>query len=230
MSDGDSLDDFYARVGRGAAATTSQPPTEAFESAFARAAERGAAEVLSIHLDARVSGTVDAARRAAATSLVPVHVVDTRALSFGVTVCVRAAVVALSDSGSLDAAASAAVRAGALLRTAFVARPARSGRIPARDGWTVFTYEDGTVAPVATPSSVEEAVRVMAELVLAEEAPLWVAVGHAGADVEQPADDLAHRLVGAECVRGVERYRVGAAVGAHTGPRSFGLFWWPTGT
>ena len=42
------------------------------------------------------------------------------------------------------------------------------------------------------------------------------------------ADALAVLLASSPRVIGVERYRVGAAVGAHTGPLSFGAFWWPS--
>lgn len=226
---GASLDAFYERLGKGGVATTSQPPAEAFESAFATAAERGADEVLSIHLDARVSGTVDAARRAAEASPIRVHVVDSGTVSFGVAVCVRAAAAALAHGGGLLEARDAAMQTGASLRTAFVARPDRAGRIPSFDGWVVFTHRGGAFVPVHAASSADEAVGVMAGLVLDDDAPLSVAVGHAGAGLEPAADELAHRLVGVEGVQGVERYRVGAAVGAHTGPDSFGLFWWPGG-
>jgi hypothetical protein len=52
-------------------------------------------------------------------------------------------------------------------------------------------------------------------------------VGHASATTERAADELAAALRALADVELVERYRVGAAVGAHTGPLSFGAFWWP---
>ena len=67
----------------------------------------------------------------------------------------------------------------------------------------------------------------MSSLALGDEGPLAIAVGHAGSALESEADRLAHALARAESVFEVERYRVGASVGAHTGPDSFGLFWWP---
>ena len=52
-------------------------------------------------------------------------------------------------------------------------------------------------------------------------------MGHASTAVEGAADRLAHDLLGLDGVVEVERYRIGASIGAHTGPDSFGLFWWP---
>ncbi|MGH3110054.1 MAG: DegV family protein, partial [Gaiellaceae bacterium] len=56
-----SLDWFYARLRAGATVTTSQPTPFDFATAYERAAARGSESVISIHLDARVSGTVSAA-------------------------------------------------------------------------------------------------------------------------------------------------------------------------
>ena len=53
-----SLDWFYERMRAGAMATTSQPSPASFSNVFQRAAERGVDKVVSIHLDARISGTV----------------------------------------------------------------------------------------------------------------------------------------------------------------------------
>ncbi|MBO9555191.1 DegV family protein [Cellulomonas sp.] len=75
--------------------TTSQPPPAAFAAAYARAAAAGAREIVSVHLSGELSGTVRAARLAAATSPVPVHVVDSRvvgmALGFAVLDAARCA-------------------------------------------------------------------------------------------------------------------------------------------
>lgn len=60
--------------------TTSQPPPAAFAAAYERAAAAGAHEIVSVHLSGELSGTVRAARLAAASSPVPVQVVDSRAV------------------------------------------------------------------------------------------------------------------------------------------------------
>ena len=71
-----SPDALLAALTHGGRVTTSQPPPAAFASAYERAAASGAREIVSIHLSGELSGTVRAARLAAESSSVPVHVVD----------------------------------------------------------------------------------------------------------------------------------------------------------
>jgi DegV family protein with EDD domain len=221
-----SLDWFYERLRTGAAATTSQPSPAELLAAYDLAASRGARAIVSVHLDSRVSGTVSSAETAAHLSQIPVTVVDTRTVSFGVGVCVRAAAEVVAGGGSAGDAALAASRLGARMHNAFVARESRGGRVPAVGGWTLFRFADGAAEPIWECASEDEAVERMADLAIRDEQAISAAVGHAGRTLEPAADQLAHRLVRAG-VTSVERYRVGASVGAHTGPDSFGIFWWP---
>jgi DegV family protein with EDD domain len=222
-----SLDWFYERLRVGARATTSQPTPADFASAYERAAARGAETVVSIHLDSRVSGAVASAESAARESPIPVTVVDTKTVSFGVAVCVRAAAHAAARHHSAGDAAIAASRLGARMQNAFVALGSPGGRVPTVGGWMLFRFAEGAASPVWECASEIEAVERVASLVSRGERQL-AAVGHAGRAQEATADRLAHRLADAESVLAVERYRVGASVGAHTGADSFGAFWWPT--
>jgi fatty acid-binding protein DegV len=223
-----SLDWFYERLRAGAVTTTSQPSPGDFADAYDRAASRGAQTVVSIHLDSRVSGTVSSADIAARHARLPVKVVDTRTVSFGVALCVRAAAQAAAAGGLAGDAVRAAAGLGPLLENAFVALGSPGGRVPAATSWAVLRFTDGGASRIFECASVAEAVGRMASLALDGEEPVSAAVGHAGRAVETAADRLAHRLVRSERVHAVERYRVGASVGAHTGPDSFGMFWWPT--
>ena len=222
-----SLDWFYARLRAGATVTTSQPTPFDFAAAYKRAAERDAESVVSIHLDARVSGTVSAAEVAAREAPVPVRVVDTHAVSFGVALCVRAAADVAVKGGSAADAILEATRFGGQLQNAFVARGSRGGRVPTVGGWTLLRFADGISSEIWECGSTEEAVQRTMSLALHGDEPLAAAVGHAGMELEAAADRLAHALAAAERVMRVERYRVGASVGAHTGPDTFGAFWWP---
>lgn len=98
--------ELLAALGRGARVTTSQPPPAAFAAAYERAVAAGAREIVSVHLAGGLSGTVQAARVAAATVPVPVHVVDSgtagMALGFAVLAAARAA---RSPSASVPPAA-----------------------------------------------------------------------------------------------------------------------------
>src|SRR4249919_3526810 len=56
----------------GETVTTSRPNPQAFADVYAAAAEAGATAVVSVHLSATMSGTVDSARLAAVEASLPV--------------------------------------------------------------------------------------------------------------------------------------------------------------
>ena len=89
FDEGLGVDAFYAALESGAHAATSQPSPGDLLAAYVAAADRSARHVVSIHLDARTSGTVAAAELAAREAPVRVTVVDAGTASFGVGVCVR---------------------------------------------------------------------------------------------------------------------------------------------
>jgi DegV family protein with EDD domain len=221
------VDDFYARLSSGAQVTTSQPSPGAFLEAYTRAAASGVSEVLSIHLDARVSGTAGSAELAAREAPVPVTVVDTETVSFGVGLCVRAAAAAIAAGASAAEAATAAGRVGATLRNVFVAHRGPPGRLPDAAGWAVLEFTDGEAEAVGVRDTIGEAIDAMVARISAEDRSVRAAVGHAGSSTEAAADALALSLATVVQVVEVERYRVRPAVGAHTGAHSFGAFWWP---
>jgi fatty acid-binding protein DegV len=222
-----AIDDFYARLRAGAVATTSQPSPTDFAHAYQRAASSGAESVISIHLDSRTSGTIASAASAARDAQIPVVVVDTRTVSFGVAVCVRAASEVAVADGSAEEAGDEASRLGPKIENVFVARAAPRGRVPTGTGWALLRFADGATSMIATCGSVSEAVEEMARYVLHSGTRVSAAVGHAGREMEAAADALAHRILGKKSVPAVERYRVGASVGAHTGTECLGVFWWP---
>jgi fatty acid kinase fatty acid binding subunit len=221
------IDDFYARMSAGERATTSHPSPGELLDAYSTLASGGASDVLSIHLDARVSGTTGSAELAAREAPIPVTVADTRTVSFGVGLCVRAAAQALGAGASVHDAASLVAAAGTRQRNVFVAPQGPPGRLPEAAGWAVLEFADGAARPVGVRDNIGEAIDAMLASVLGEELPLRAAVGHACAATEPAADALARSLAGLSQIVEVERYRVGAAVGAHTGPFTFGAFWWP---
>jgi len=220
-------DAFYARLSAGARATTSQPSPAEFAAVYAAAAARGERSVLSIHLDGRVSGVAASAESAAREAPIPVTVVATETVSFGVGICARATAEALAAGASRRAASMIARRLGSTLRNVFVAPNAPAGRVGSSDQWTVLVFADGAAEALATCGSALETVAVMSEQILASALPIRAAVGHAAATSELAADALAAALASSGGVVEVERYRVGPAVGAHSGPFSFGAFWWP---
>jgi DegV family protein with EDD domain len=223
----EDVDEFYSRLSEGAQATTSQPSPGEFLEAYARAQADGAEEVLSIHLDGRVSGTVRSAELAAREAPIPVSVVDARTVSYGVGVCVRAAAEAIATGARAADAAASARRVGATLRNVFTVHAAPRGRLPGTPGWLVLEFGDGKTKPLGSCDNIGDATGAMTARLYREDRPVHVAVGHAAASTEPAADALARSLETLPSVVDVERYRVGPAVGAHTGPTSFGAFWWP---
>ena len=106
-----------------------------------------------------------------------------------------------------------------------LARGAPGGRVQGADGWALLRFAAGGAEPLSVHETLDEAAQALTQRILGGR-PGLVAVGHAAVELEAVADRLAHDLVGAS-VAAVERYRVAPSVGAHTGPDSFGAFWWP---
>src|SRR6476469_8948493 len=86
-----------AALREGRAVSTSRPAPEAFVSAYAAAAERGASSIVSVHLSGAISSTRDAAELAARTAPIPVTVVDSRTVASG---CGFAALAAAAAAGA----------------------------------------------------------------------------------------------------------------------------------
>ena len=89
-------DDFYARFEKGTpTVSTSQPSPDAFADAYARVAEGGASEILSIHIGSSVSDTFKSAvpRSPGARYRCVSSTPEPR--SFGVSCCVWEAALAL---------------------------------------------------------------------------------------------------------------------------------------
>lgn len=222
------VDGFYERLEAGAPATTSQPSPGDFLRAYVDAAERGAGHVLSIHLDERVSGTCESARLASDQAPIPVTVVDTKTVSYGVGVCARSAATRLAEGASVADVVRSVRGLGRALESVFVAPGAATGRVSSRS-WSVLTFAAGSAVLLDPAASRDEAVDLMSARVAEATSDVRVAVGHAAAATEELADELARRLRALGQVVDVERYRVGPAVGAHTGPLGCGAFWWPAG-
>jgi len=96
--------EFYERLPAcHPAPTTSAPGAAVFERTYMDLAQGGASEILSIHISATLSAVTDVARVAAAEHQgVPVHVIDSGQLGFGVGLVVDAAARAIADGLGLS--------------------------------------------------------------------------------------------------------------------------------
>jgi hypothetical protein len=110
--------------------------------------------------------------------------------------------------------------------TVFVAGGAPNGRITASPGLPLLSFVDGVTRPVGSATDLDDAADAMARYIAEQGDGLRVAVGHAAPKTRSAAGALAERMALSQGVVDVTRYRVGPSVGAHTGPLSFGAFWW----
>jgi len=229
-------DAFYARFETGTPeVSTAQPSPGQLAVAYDSLVAAGAEEILSVHIGSSVSGTVNAARVAAADAAVPVRVVDTGTASFGITLCAWAAAEAIADGAGVEEAALAAEQTAGTIENVFVVKGlglARSGgRLATEavddgpDGIPVLSMTAGSMHVVGHAADLDTAADLMAAQVRAGGPGLRVGIGVADRGVAGLWDLLEERLADAANVREVVRYRVGPTVGAHTGPGTGGVMW-----
>jgi len=225
-----------AEVRRGGRLSTASPAPAAFAAAYAAAAAAGSAGVVSVHISAGLSGTVNSARLAAAGAPVPVRVIDSRSLGMGLGFAALTAADTADASRTLDDVAAAASARAARLRSFFVLdtleQLSAGGRLdpgfpPAGSALTfrpLLHLADGKIAVLEKFRTTSAAVRRLEELAVASAAgqPVDLAVQYLG-DAQRAAA-LAGRL---ERLIPAARYRYLAEAGpvilAHTGPGMLGV-------
>ncbi|MEV0404263.1 DegV family protein [Actinoallomurus sp. NPDC050550] len=216
--------------------TTSRPSPESFADAFRKAAESGASGVVSVHLSAEMSGTVESARLAAKEAPIPVRVVDSRSLGMGLGFSVLAAARAAVAGGDLDAVADAAVRRIRATRSLFyvdtLEHLRRGGRIGAAATLLgsalmikpLLRIADGRIAPLEKVRTTSRALARLEELAveLAGDRPVDAAVQHLAAPVRAAAlaGHLRERI---PQVHDLYVGEVGPVIGAHVGPGMLGV-------
>ncbi|MFC5180926.1 DegV family protein [Actinomadura harenae] len=218
--------------------TTSRPSPSRFAAAYADAAGSGASAVVSVHLSASMSGTVEAARLAAADAPVPVHVVDSGTIGMGLGFAVLSAVAKALDGGSPAEVVAAAERRAALTRSLFyvdnLEHLRRSGRIGAAANLLgsalmvkpLLDVSSGRITPLEKVRTTSRALARLADLAVtvAEAAgrPVDLGIQHlaASARAETLAADLRNRVPN---VADLHIGEVGPVIGAHVGPGMLGV-------
>jgi DegV family protein with EDD domain len=241
FAEGEDLDadGFYARFDRDhtPVVSTSQPSPGRFALAYRAVAERGARQILSVHVGSAVSGTLNSARIAAETSPVPVRLVDTGTASFGISCCLWAAAEAIEDGATIDDAAHVAESLVPHIGNVFVVRALDLVRAGGRVGSSVedaardpagavpiLTLRDGKVEVVAMAANLDDAVGAMSTMIVGAGDDLRVAVGVADAAARPLSDALIASARSAANITDCVTYRVGPSIGAHTGPGTAGAF------
>jgi DegV family protein with EDD domain len=232
-TDGASVGDALRERGR---MTTSRPAPRRFTEAYAEAAARGATGIVSIHLSAEMSGTVEAARAGAEGSPVPVDVVDSRSIAMGLGFPVLAAASAAAEGATRTEVADAARRRAESVRSFFYLDTLeylrRGGRIGAAETLLgsalmikpILHISGGTIVPLEKVRTASRAIARLEDLAVeaAGTGPVEVAVQHlgAGSRAETLAARLPLRIAGLTKVVVVE---VGPVIGAHVGPGMLGV-------
>jgi DegV family protein with EDD domain len=216
--------------------TTSRPAPERFAHTYKAAAGAGAAAIVSVHLSAAMSGTVEAARLAAEAAPVPVHVVDTGTIGMGLGFAALSAAAVARQGGDAAAAAAAALRRAELSRSLFYVDTLEHLRRGGRIGGAatllgsalmvkpLLNIVDGAIAPLEKVRTASRALARMEELVVetAGDRPVDIGVQHlaAAARAETLAARLRERIPG---IRDLYVGEVGPVIGAHVGPGMLGV-------
>ena len=227
--------------------TTAAPSPGAFATAF-RAAAKTAESVLCITLSSRISGTFDAAVKAAEVVRLdlpdlPLRVMDSRSLAIAEGFVVRSAARAASQGADLAAAATAA--AGMIDRVHLVGTLdtmrylAKSGRAPWIVHWVssalqikpvLVAQQDGIrmLARVRTRGKAVERLIMYARRLLAPGQVAHIAVMHSAAREE--AEALAERLRRDFDLGELLVTEFTPVMGLHTGPGFLGLAFYSEGS
>lgn len=216
--------------------TTSRPAPERFSHVYEDAASSGARHIVSVHLSAALSGTVEAARLAARSAPVPVTVIDSGTIGMGLGFAALSAAATVMSGGSAESAASAAVRRAELTRSLIyvdtLEHLRRGGRIGAAATLLgsalmvkpLLDIADGQIAPLEKVRTSSRALARLEELAVAEAGERRVDLGVQHLFASARAETLATRL--RERVAHVEDVyvgEVGPVIGAHVGPGMLGV-------
>lgn len=227
-------DEFYERLEalQPKIPTTAQPSPQNFVHLYEPILAVGE-EVLSIHISSGLSGTIDAARHAAAQlGSKAVHIVDSLTLSGGLRFQILAAVRAIQAGWPVEAilAQLEKVRAQTevvytLDTLSYLARGGRIGRVQALASSILnikpIINVDRTDGKYNTVGKSRTLVRAISDISqhlagLYNRTPVWVSVMHG--KVEDKANQLAESLRSTLDVSKLEILRISPVLGVHTGP------------
>jgi len=207
--------------------STSHPSPGQFAAAYETLLHRGCDEILSIHVTAATSATLNSARLATRSVQVPVRLVDTGTVGFGVSCCVWAAAEAVAKGGDLETAAKVAESMLPNLAAVFVVGQSnfiRTGQHSQTGGVPIMTMRGTEVEILAHVDTIEGVVATMSAAALGWGSRLNLAVGLGDRTGEAMTDALADSLASAANVNEVVRYRIGPSIGAYAGLGALACF------
>ncbi len=224
-------DEFYRLAESATSITTSQPSPGVIADAYSQAADEGAKSIVSVHIGASLSGTVQSAGIAAGLSPVPVTVVDSGQASFAEGLVVLEVIDALRRGATVAAVPGIAAEASSRVNSTFVVKTLdmlrRGGRLEQGEAVSaipVLVTEAGSVRVAGSAATIPEAVAIMTghikDAATAAAHGLRVGIGHGAA--APIAQALRERVSAMEGIEEIIDYVVGPSIGAHTGAGNAG--------
>ncbi|MEO6159235.1 MAG: DegV family protein [Ilumatobacteraceae bacterium] len=214
-----------------AAYAVSSPSPGQFAAAYEDLVDRGCTAVLSVHSGLSGCNTISAARLAAHALSVPVRLVSSPTVSFGVGCCAWVAAEAVTAGATLEEAGQAVEALAPNLRHVLM-----PGAIVEDAGDLTFPIFSGLgdeAQPLASVPSVIEAAMEMSRFVLATLTKVRVGIGSHGPSADrlagQLADHLAQSLGMSELVVDLVRYPVSAGAAQRAPAGAVGCFVFPAG-
>lgn len=210
---------------------TSQPAPAKFQEAYTRLIEEGAEGILSVHLSAKLSGTYQSActaRDALADEVrkVPIEIVDSTSISAGMGYALEVAAMEARQGQGLEEIRShlldrlSRTHILAVLDTLeYVKRGGRIGAARALLGNVlsvkpIISLKDGTVVPVEQPRTRSKAYARIAQLLSEMGSLEHLCIAESNEEVGTQLAEALRSVYTGE----IERYKLGGALGAHTGP------------
>ena len=229
--------DVARALGRREPVTTSRPHPDAFAHAYQELLDAGATGVVSVHLAAKLSGTVDAATVAAAGRGGRVTVVDSGSTAMGVgfpaIAAASAAASGENQAGVRDAARAAVARTSTLFYVDTLDHLRRGGRVGATSALVGTALSVKPILAIAggevrLREKVRTSGRALARLVelaldAAGDGRVDVAVHHLAAAARAEAVAAAMRDRLGDRLRTLIVTEVGAVIAAHAGPGLAGV-------
>lgn len=225
------LADRHAKI------TTSRPAPADFAAVYRAAFAAGATGIVSVHLSAQLSGTIEAAQLAAAEVDGAIEVIDSRSTGMGLGFAAIAAGSAAAAGHALPAVRQAALDAAAATDVYFYVDTLdhlrRGGRIGATSKLVgtalsvkpILHVQDGTIVPCDRVRTTAKALDRLVDLATAAagDSPVDVAVHHLGSPerASMLADALSSRL--GDQIRDLHVTEISATIAAHVGPGVAGI-------
>lgn len=213
--------------------STSRPSPEVLLARYEELAVQGYGAIVSVHLSAEMSGTVESAQVAARRASIPVTVVDSRQVGIATGYAALSAAAVAAAGGAVEAVAAAARdRAAASLSLFYVdtleylRRGGRIGAAAALFGGALavkplLQITDGKVGSLERVRTTGRALARLEDLAVQAAGDQRVEVSVAHLANPDRAADLAARLserLGEQVVDEVAAGELGAVLGAHVGP------------